>query len=270
MGTRFEVFLRGEDAEHLEAVAAAVCEEVARLDSVLSRFDPRSEVARVNREAALRAVRVDRELFALLARCDRARDLTEGYFDVTRGGGLSLDAERCAVRLARADDQPGGSIDLGAVGKGYALDCGREILSRYGVRSALLQGGTSSVLALGGEAWPVELRHPLRPDLIVGRVELRARSLSCSAVRHAGEGRSDVRNPLTREPLDGDAACVVLAADATDAEFYSTALLAMGRRRAARYLGERPALGVAAGWIEDEFVWLRREGGGWVSRAGHS
>ena len=44
------------------------------------------------------------------------------------------------------------AIDLGAVGKGYALDGGHEIALRYGVTSGLLQGGTSSILAFGEEA----------------------------------------------------------------------------------------------------------------------
>src|SRR5205085_4791669 len=129
MGTRFEVFLRGQDEEHLDAVSLAVLEEIVRLDGVLSRFNPSSEIARVNREAGNRAVRVDREAFSLLEQCEQARMLTDGYFDVTSGMGLALDAETCSVRFTRPD----ATLDLGAVGKGYALDCGREILLRYGV-----------------------------------------------------------------------------------------------------------------------------------------
>ena len=255
MGTRFDVFLSGQDEEHLEAVAVAVLEEVVRLDGVLSRFDPRSEIARVNREAYSRPVRVDHEVFALLAGCEQARETTEGYYDVTalsvgehRGPGIRLDADSCAVRLLR----PGAFIDLGGVGKGYALDRGREIMQRFNVRNGLLQGGTSSVLAVGDGTWPIDLRHPQSPDRIVGRVELTGQALSCSAARHAGGQSSDIVNPLTGEALAGQDACVVLSANATDAEGFSTGLLAMGRERAIQFLTRHPDIEANVAWIDDD------------------
>jgi hypothetical protein len=192
MGTRFEAFLAGDDAEHLDAVAVAVLEEIARLDGALSRFDPRGEISRINREAADHLVRVDREVFALLERCEQARRITEGYFDITRESGetpaLLLDAEVCTARLAR----PGVAIDLGGVGKGYALDRGREILLRYGVTCALLHGGTSSVLALGKprdrDGWPVGIRHPLasatRLELVEGGAVFDLKSVEFLTNRH--------------------------------------------------------------------------------------
>ncbi|MBI1761276.1 MAG: FAD:protein FMN transferase [Acidobacteria bacterium] len=255
MGTRFELFLRGADAEHLDSVAVAVLEEIQRLDATLSRFDPRSEIARLNRDAARKPIRVDRELFALLARCQQARVLTGGYFDVTKGAALALEAETGSVRLSPAEAY----IDLGAVGKGYALDCGRAILQRFGVTSALLHGGASSVLAVGADAWPVALRHPQTPEHSAGRIALAERALSCSAVRHVGQAQSDVVNPLTGAALNGDDACVVLAASATEAEVFSTALLAMGRAAAAQYLAAHAELNLAVGWLEPSgtVCWLK-------------
>lgn len=234
MATRFEVILRGEDEQHLEAVAVAVCEEIQRLDGVLSRFHPGSEIARVNREAGQKAVRVDREIFALLMRCEQARALTNGYFDMaaaTGGAGIELNAATCSVQFTKSATQ----IDLGAIGKGYALDCGIEILSRFGIATALLNGGTSSVRATG-ESWTIDVRHPLLPERIVQRLALTNQALSCSAARHPAQAISDVVNPLTCAPLIGDDACLVLTASATDAEIFSTALLAMGKQAAQQYL----------------------------------
>ncbi|HEY6401220.1 MAG TPA: FAD:protein FMN transferase [Blastocatellia bacterium] len=280
MGSRFEVRLLGDDEERLDSVAIAVIEEIVRLDSVLSRFDPRSEIARINREARDRPARLDQEVFELLERCDQWRRLTAGYFDVTASGnvgkagddavdsgetsGLLLDAESHTARFARE----GVSIDLGAVGKGYALDRGREIMLRFGVTCGLLNGGSSSVLAVGVPpeimagimGWPVAVRHPLEPDAApVAHVELADRALSCSAARHAGQQRSDVLNPLTGLPLEGDAACLTLAATAADAEVFSTALLAMGREKAKHYLERTPCRDLAAGWFEPEsgFSWMQ-------------
>jgi FAD:protein FMN transferase len=267
MGSRFEVLLLGDDEDLLDAVAVAVIEEIIRLDGALSRFDPRSEIARINREAGDKPVRVDLEVFELLERCEQARRLTAGYFDVTasKNAGsagmpaLLLDAESHAVRFTR----DGVSIDLGGVGKGYALDRGRDIMLRFGVTCGLLNGGSSSALAVGAPhdkgGWPAAVRHPLNPDAApVAYVELADRGLSCSAARHPGQRRSDVLNPLSGRPLDGDAACVTLAASATDAEVYSTALLAMGREQSKRYLERTPCRDLVAGWFEPEsgFAWI--------------
>jgi FAD:protein FMN transferase len=266
MGTRFEILLGGDDEEHLEAVAVAMLEEIKRLDGVLSRFDPRSEIARINREAHCRPVRVDREVFALLERCERARRMTNGYFDVAAAyqindasPALQLDVETGTISFTQTQTQ----IDLGGIGKGYALDQGREIARRFNVACGLLHGGTSSVLALetleGDNGWLVAVRHPHAPEAApVAVVRMAERALSCSAVRHPGQAQSDIVNPLTGSALDGDAACVVLAANATDAEIFSTALLAMGRARAVDYLANNPALELMVGWIEADadLVWF--------------
>jgi thiamine biosynthesis lipoprotein len=274
MGSRFELFLTEQehDREHLEAVAGDLLEEIRRLDCVLSRFDPRSEIARVNREAAVKPVRVDREVFGLLEKCEEARLLTAGYFDITASHkdgapALRLDAESCTVRFS----EPDVSIDLGGVGKGYALDRAREIMLRFSVTCGLLHGGTSSVLAIGTphdtDGWPVAIRHPLMlMGEPVAQLNLADRGLSCSAVRHPDQGQSDVINPLTGDRLNGDAVCVVVAANATDAEILSTALLAMGREQAIAYLAAKPDAGVPdagveVGWYESRrgFEWIHRK-----------
>lgn len=247
MGTRFEVFLRGADEQHLEAVAVAVCEEIQRLDETLSRFHPGSEIARINRTAGSRAVRVEREVFALLERCEQARQQTHGYFNVaaaTGGAALELDAAVCTVRFTETATQ----LDLGAIGKGYALDCGFEILTRFGIEAALLNGGTSSVRALGGP-WPVALRHPWRTDDVAEQLTLTNQALSCSATRHPDQTTSDVLNPLTGAPLTGAAACVVYAANATDAEIFSTALLAMGQTQANAFLAHCAERAWQVNWL---------------------
>jgi FAD:protein FMN transferase len=278
MGTRFEFFLTGQgqgqgqgekqehDREHLDAVAVDLVEEIRRLDCVLSRFDPRSEVSRINRGAAGRPIRVDREVFALLEKCEEARRLTAGYFDVaaahqSEAPALRLDSEFCTVRFSGHDVL----IDLGGIGKGYALDRAREIMLRFGVTCGLLHAGTSSVLAVGtphgANGWPVAVRHPLLSmGEPVAQLKLADRGLSCSAVRHPGQQQSDLINPLTGDPLVGDAACVVLAANATDAEILSTALLAMGREQAIDFLAKRYDPNVEAGWYEPGggFAWIRR------------
>lgn len=224
MATIFEIIIRGDDAQHLEAVGVAVSEEIERLSLKLSRFDPQSEVSRINRHAHRGPVRIDRELFELLEECDEAQRFTGGYFDVTGGGGWNLDRSSLTVELPG----PGVIIDPGGIGKGYALDRGGELIRQYGITSALLQGGTSSILAIGEDGWPVDVRHPDSPERIAANLSLRNRAFSCSAARHPGERSSDLRNPHTGQMVASDEGCFVLAQRATTAEIWSTALIVMG------------------------------------------
>src|SRR5262249_7434368 len=141
MGTAFEVFLAGDDEEHLGAVADAVLEEVVRVERLLSRFDPSSEIARINRLAGQHPVVVDFEVFAILKACRAYHRLTGGYFDVTAthaagqadtgeaGDALVLDEGRRTVSFAR----PGLAIDPGGFGKGYALDRARALMRTFDV-----------------------------------------------------------------------------------------------------------------------------------------
>lgn len=257
MGAAFELFLVGDDAEHLEAVGAAVEGEVRRLESALSVFDPAGEVYRVNRTAADRPVRVSVELWELLSLCEEFRARTGGTFDVTACSDVAalrvpdrliLDPDDRTVRFATA----GVRIDFGGIAKGYALDLAGAMLRQFGIASGLLNGGTSSLLALGNSPWPVDVRDPAAHDRPpVGRVLLANQAFSCSAVRHPGQAVSDVRDPATGAPLAGRAACVVLAASATTAEALSTALLGMGRERAAAYLERKLWPTARAAWVAD-------------------
>jgi thiamine biosynthesis lipoprotein len=259
MGSLFRLRLLGDDAEHLEAVAEAALDEIERVERLLSWRDARSEVARINREAAARPVLVDFELAEILARCQAAEAATDGYFDLAAAARTELrdagrlwefDAERRLIRFTR----PGVLLDFGAYGKGYALDCAAAELRRFGITQALLDGGTSSVLALGtdefGNPWPVGLRNPFaaRSDSPatwpheLGQLRLTDLALSSSAALDAGLSHSadhDMLNPRTGEPILELSAYAVVAADGATAEVLSTALCAMGSVAAEAYTRER-------------------------------
>jgi thiamine biosynthesis lipoprotein len=266
MGTWFEARLVGDDHEHLGAVAEAVLDEVERIERLLSRFDQRSEVARINREAAHRAVQLDFEVLGVLQTCRRAWERTDGYFDVTAPrcefAAVAIDPEARTVRF----EEPGLALDLGGIGKGYALDRGAEIVAAHGVGSAFLHGGTSSILAIGcdeaGQPWPVSVRDPLATAdraAELFRVCLSDRGFSCSATLGPGQQRSDLVDPARRAPLAGNSACIVVACNATAAEFLSTALLCMGKEKASQYVARYAEAGrLEAAWIDgrdDRTTW---------------
>ena len=254
MATRFDMWLCGTDEQLLVDVAQEVWREVDRLELLMSRHDQRAEIARINREARERAVRIEIELFEILEDCRRWFEATNGYFDVTAtldrsaSDGLpqpfALDPERRTVRITTANVR----FDLGGYGKGYALDRILTLLDRFEmITSGYIQAGTSSVLASGvrenGEPWSVAMPAHFRSENASKKLQLMDQGFSYSGVYHAGESEaSDIIDPYTGRRLDEPAACWVIAPDALEAEVLSTALLAMGRQRAGlfmrQYVGE--------------------------------
>src|SRR6266540_2277581 len=148
MATRFEIILHGENAVSLRAAAEEALDEIERLDGQLSLYNPASDISHINARAARGPVRVEPALFHLLQRAKvgmRLVELNEGDF---------------TVRFVRQ----GVMLDLGSIGKGYALERAAGLLKDAGVTSGLLHGGTSTVCAIGAppdaEAWKVAVPHP--------------------------------------------------------------------------------------------------------------
>ena len=266
MKSWFECRLVGDDPKHLGVVAAAILDEVDRVARLLSRHDPAGEVARVNREAPHRPVRVDGELVAVLTDALAQRDATDGFFDVVIPRGspadlVQLDPAARTVRFLRPDL----ALDLGGYGKGYALDTAARLLPGWGVTHALLHGGTSSVRTFGrseaGSAWAVGLVDPADGITVVGRVALPdGAGLSTSGIFDPGSVSTDLIDPVAGTSPTEPASCVVVATSATVAEVYSTALLVMGKDRATRYLRAR---GDRVPGV-DRVAWIDRAGLDWL------
>lgn len=239
MRTRFELVLVGDDEPFLRAAGEEALNEIAELERLLSRFRPDSDIGRVNRLAAFQPVRVDARTFLLLQRAQRLWEATKGAFDITLGtwrhsqkatslaDAIFLDEATMTVRLADESVQ----LDLGGIGKGYALERAVKLLRSVGVENAFLHGGTSSVFAFGcdqnGEPWRVAIAHPAHGEPIA-TVTLNGCSLSVSATMPA-EGRRTV-DPQTGEPVQHTLLASVVLPSPTEAEAWSTALLVAGAK----------------------------------------
>jgi thiamine biosynthesis lipoprotein len=210
MATVFEVICVHPDARYAEQAAHAALGEVHRLEQELSRFRPNSDVSRVSTLAAGESTRVSPSTMECLALARVLFELTSGAFDVSLGtglDGLSLDAESLTVGVRR----DGVRLDLGGIGKGYAVDRMAEVLDEWEIGTALLHGGFSSVLALepppGAPGWPLTLSAPGAADAtVLERLSVRHRALSASGVRKADH----IVDPRTGEPARGRAVWVTV------------------------------------------------------------
>lgn len=250
MRTRFEFVLVGDDENHLRAAGEEALKEIVELEGLLSRFRTNSDISRINRLAAHKPVRVDARTFWLLQRAKRLYQETNGAFDVTVGtwwerssktkavvgaDKLLLDEATMTVQFA----EEGLKIDLGGIGKGYALERAAKLLRNAQVESAFLHGGRSSVFAYGfnqnGSAWQVAIAHPINSEILkVITFDNCGLSVSHSEFRTFYPEYQTLRsaptvNPSTGEPVNHILLAAVLLPSPTDAEAWSTAFLVLGK-----------------------------------------
>jgi len=247
MGT----FLRVDVDDDAPPAVFEECFARARaLDRTFSRFDPTSELVRLNASAggpvspAFRAA-LDRAL--ALART------TDGAFDPSVGAVMALwraperpdasaiaAARRTVGRVAVDGDRvslgPGTALDFDGFAKGVAVDACVDALRAAGVTRALVSFGESSLYGLGAPrgkaAWTLDVRGP-DPDRIVARLALRDRGAAVSAVfggrgRRAADRHGHIVDPRSGRPLTEDAVSVVVAPSAADAEAHGKAVLVRG------------------------------------------
>ncbi|HVH88907.1 MAG TPA: FAD:protein FMN transferase [Terriglobales bacterium] len=263
MGTVFTIYLYVESDSYAEASFETAFEEIERLDETLSNYRPSSELSRINRLAGRQAVTTDPEVFSLLETALRYSSETEGAFDVTvgplmrawgffRGQGLFPDAEE--LRLAREKTGfekvqlaqnvrtvsfavPDMEIDLGAIGKGYAVDRAGAVLREAGVSAALIDAGSSTLYAMdappGQDGWRVHVPDPLYRSRHIASLTLRNESISTSGNYEKFFQLGDrkychVMDPRTGVPVEGVLQATLVAADGVTSDALSNAMFVMG------------------------------------------
>ena len=273
MATRFELVLHGDDPVRLRAAGEEALREIERLDAQLSLYRPDSEVCWINARAAREPIKVEPRLFRLLQRCADVTARTDGAFDITitplmrawgfvggagktpypaelESSGALVGMER--IRLDEGNftvqfDKGGVEIDLGGVGKGYAVERAVGVLRDSGITSALLHGGTSTICAIGtqpdGAPWKVAIRKPGDQEPPMEVVGLCDNCLSVSAAH--GKSFTDgnrefghVIDPRTGQSVQGALMAAVIGPSPTECDALSTALLVLGEP-GLRMLAER-------------------------------
>ncbi len=279
MATNFEIVLPFNSKAAL-AHGEAAFDLLDQLEDQLTVYREQSEVCRLNRTAFAAPVPVERGLFGLLSEAARLTTETDGAFDATAGALIKAwgffrgprrvpsNAERAAAlecvgmqwvhldpeRSSVAFKRPGFEINLGAIGKGYALDRVGEYLAGTGKFPAvLLHGGQSSVYARGRpnsdpRGWRVGISHPWQHGRRLAEVWLRDRSLGTSAatfqhLEYNGKKLGHILDPRDGWPAEGIASASVLAPTGTEADALSTAFYVGGVELARRYCAAHPEVG---------------------------
>jgi thiamine biosynthesis lipoprotein len=245
MNTTFSLRLRGVDEAVARGMARECCDQLDFLETRLSRFIEGSDVSRINHLRAGETLYLSEPCHQCLLLALEAYASTGGLFDITLGtliehrkadgggpvpplaGRLTIHPDVPAITC----ETPGRAIDLGGIGKGFALDQLKQLLTEWGPQDSLLAAGASSLLAFGPSAWPLDLtgeRDPARVFLTNQALSASGTGIQGSHIVHPGGPDAMPASPCKR--------VWVIARTAVLAEIWSTALMLVAPREIADFI----------------------------------
>ncbi len=234
MNTTFYLHLCENDQASAASMARECFEQVDLLESRLSRFIDGSDISRINHMQAGETLYISESCHDCLLIALRAHQQTCGLFDITLGQRIehrkSLSDAPLPVLAGKiiihpdvpavTCEEPGRMIDLGGIGKGFALDYLHQILRDWDAEGGLLAAGASSLLAFGPQPWPIELAGKQSTTRIVLKNEALSASGTAIQGSHILHPGGDEAMPIS--PCDH---VWVTAPSAALAEVWSTALM---------------------------------------------
>jgi thiamine biosynthesis lipoprotein len=271
MGTRIYVEVWSDDPAKGDAAIDAVMDEMRRIDNLMSHYKPESQLSQINARAVQEPVQVDPELFDLIKLSTHFSEITEGAFDITYASvghlydfrhhvkptedqikaalpgvnwrNMLLDPVQHTVRFEHA----GMRIDLGGIGKGYAVDRGIAILQARGFQHALVTaGGDSRIIGdRMGRPWFIGIRNPDDEHKVVTRIPIVNSAMSTSGdyERYFDEG--GVRYHHIIDPRTGHSAskvrsATILGPTATETDGMSKTAFVLGPEKALEIINRMP------------------------------
>ncbi len=278
MACRWSVILDPGAPERV-MVASEALDQVHRVESMLTVYRSESELSRLNAKAALAPQAVTPELFDLLIQCREFHERTAGAFDPATHGLLQLwsrarrnadiptqeeiDQALACSGMSRVvmDDRrqtvsyacSGLGLNMGAIGKGYAIDVATQVMQDAGMDGFVIHGGHSSLFACGEHdqqgGWPIGLKNPLFTDRAWGTILLKDQALATSGsniqyFRHEGQRYGHILDPRTGWPAAELLSVSVMAPTAAEADALSTAFYVMGLEKTLEYCDTHHTIGV--------------------------
>jgi thiamine biosynthesis lipoprotein len=252
MNTHFEIMTLHTNSLYASQAAHEAFCLLDRIENALSRFIPNSDISRINQNRN-RPVLCSEDSLRCLESSVKMEIVTNGYFNIRLGNysdvekrccysapvsdDLDLDHEHFSVTLRNTQSV----LDLGGIGKGYAVDRMAELLQDWGIKSALIHGGRSSVLVFGSEDgphWPVSVTDPFHGNELF-MIQLVNRSLSASGL----EKGFHIINPKTMRPAEPDQSSWAMAGTAAESDALSTAFMVMDFKEIEACCIKEPAYG---------------------------
>lgn len=261
MGTLVEITVREPDPEKAQLAITSAFDEMRRLEKLMSTHIADSEIFRLNAQTGnATPLAISPEVLAVIERGIHWGNQSNGALDISIGPVSQLwqfedenpslpNAQKLtqAVRLVNFREigmdgsnvrlkQPGMSLHLGAIGKGYAVDRAMTVLEENGIRHGLINaGGDLKVLGerKDGQPWNIGLQHPRQPEKMIASFTLKDKAVATSGDYQKYFIKEKTRyhhilDPANGMPARGVISCTIVAENVMDADALATTVFVLG------------------------------------------
>lgn len=253
MATQFQVRIAGEEKVYAEGVAQAAFELIDNLENKLSRFQENSEITHIAGLVVGEQLRLTEPVFACLAIAQKMEAATGGAFSIT-AAALKKQPERPLWTLLPEEfsircDRGRLEFDLGAIGKGFAIDRVARLMEDWSCPAYMLVAGGSSILAGAPPAGKIGWNCGLGKGEKQERYFLKDRSLSSSGI--AAQGRH-ILDPRTGQPAMVRDNTWAVTDSAAESDALSTAAMVLSETEIAEVVAKNNSWLV---FLKDEEKW---------------
>lgn len=274
MGSQFSITLVDKDSVSANQNIDEVISEIDRIENLISEWRPSTQISEVNRNAGIKPVKVDREVFELTKRAIQYSEMTQGAFDISiiamdkiwkfddsmttmpTAEQISNSVRNVGYQKIILNDvestiflsEKGMKIGFGSIGKGYAADKGRELMKKNNIEAGIVDA--SGDLSTWGQPtdddfWKIGIKNPFKKHKMVTVLKLNdgAVATSGSYEKYAeinGKRYAHIINPKTGMPATGLTSVTILGPSTEFANALSTSIMVLGRKEGKKLLRKYP------------------------------
>ncbi|WP_237421145.1 FAD:protein FMN transferase [Flavobacterium sp. Sd200] len=276
MGSRFDITIVAETKESAEAYIDTTIAEITRIENLISDWKQDTQISEVNRNAGIKPVKVDKEVFDLAERALQLSKITDGAFDISfaamdriwkfDGSMTAMPTEEAIKKsvekvgyqniILNKEEQTiflqkeGMKIGFGALGEGYAADRVREMMIAKGINAGIVNG-SGDMNTWGsqpdGKPWTVGITNPIDKNKTFAIIPLKESAVVTSGsyekfVMFNGKRYAHIINPKTGYPASGLCSVTIFGTSAEMANGLSTSIMVLGKDEGLKLLKQFPDL----------------------------
>ncbi|MCZ4694733.1 FAD:protein FMN transferase [Ancylomarina euxinus] len=265
MGSRFDITAVSPYQEKAQKAIEAGISEIKRIEKLISSWDPNSQTSEIIRNAGIKPVLVDQELFNLIRRSIKISELTHGAFDISYASLDKIwrfdgqmkelpDSSAVAASVAKINykniilnpekrtvflKKKGMKIGFGAIGKGYAANKALDIMSKMNLQGALVNASGDLISwgkDEGGKDWKIGIVNPKQKNKIFSWLNINETAVVTSGnyekfVRINGQTYSHIIDPRTGYPVKGLISVSIICPNAELADALATSVFVLGKEK---------------------------------------
>ena len=272
MGSTFEITLICDTKEEAQKNMVIAIDEIKRIEKLISSWYPNSETSLINKNAGIRPVKVDKELFELIKRSIKISNLTKGYFDISYAAFDKLWRFEKTKKEQNLPDSTtirnylklvnyknivlnekghtiflklkGMKIGFGAIGKGYAAYKTKQVLQKNGVKNGLINASgdlTAWGTNINDNPWKIAVTNPKNKTLNIAEFRLKNQAVVTSGnyekyFYNNGKRYAHIINPKTGYPAEGIASVTIFGPNAEICDALATSVYIMGAKKGLEFI----------------------------------